>query len=303
MRCRRTEIKAGSKFMARVAFLGLGVMGYPMAAHLRARGGHEVTVYNRTTAKSLKWVAEHGGRSMPSPREAAEGQDIVFACVGNDDDLRQVTLGEEGAFAGMKAGTIFVDHTTASADVARELYAEAGTQGIAFIDAPVSGGQAGAENGVLTVMCGGDEAAYAKAEPVISAFARACRLMGPSGAGQLTKMVNQICIAGLVQGLAEGIAFGQKAGLNIADVISVISKGAAQSWQMENRYQTMADGKFDFGFAVDWMRKDLGICLEEARRNGAHLPVTALVDQFYSDVQAMGGKRWDTSSLIARLQR
>ena len=289
--------------MARVAFLGLGVMGYPMAAHLKARGGHEVTVYNRTAAKSLKWVAEHGGRSMPTPREAAEGQDMVFACVGNDDDLRQVTLGEDGAFAGMKAGTIFVDHTTASADVARELYAEAAKRGIAFIDAPVSGGQAGAENGALTVMCGGDPEPYAAAEPVIAAFAKACRLMGAPGAGQLTKMVNQICIAGLVQGLAEGIAFGQKAGLNIADVIAVISKGAAQSWQMENRYQTMADGKFDFGFAVDWMRKDLGICLEEARRNGAHLPVTALVDQFYSDVQAMGGKRWDTSSLIARLKR
>ncbi len=289
--------------MARVAFLGLGVMGYPMAAHLKARGGHEVTVYNRTAAKSLKWVAEHGGRSMPTPREAAEGQDMVFACVGNDDDLRQVTLGEDGAFAGMKAGTIFVDHTTASADVARELYAEAAKRGIAFIDAPVSGGQAGAENGALTVMCGGDPEPYAAAEPVIAAFAKACRLMGAPGAGQLTKMVNQICIAGLVQGLAEGIAFGQKAGLNIADVIAVISKGAAQSWQMENRYQTMADDKFDFGFAVDWMRKDLGICLEEARRNGAHLPVTALVDQFYSDVQAMGGKRWDTSSLIARLKR
>lgn len=289
--------------MAHVAFLGLGVMGYPMAAHLKARGGHHVTVFNRTASKALKWVAEHGGKSMMTPAEAAKDQDFVFACVGNDDDLRQVTLGENGAFSSMKAGTIFVDHTTASADVARELHAEAAKRGIAFIDAPVSGGQAGAENGVLTVMCGGDVEAYAKAEPLIASFARACKLMGPPGAGQLTKMVNQICIAGLVQGLAEGIAFGQKAGLDIAEVISVISKGAAQSWQMENRYQTMAEGKFDFGFAVDWMRKDLGICLAEARRNGAHLPVTALVDQFYSDVQAMGGKRWDTSSLIARLNK
>ena len=287
----------------KTAFIGLGVMGYPMAGHLKARGGHHVTVYNRTAAKSLKWVAEHGGRSMPTPREAAEGQDVVLACVGNDDDLMQVTLGTDGAFAGMKPGTLFIDHTTASADAARELHAEAAKRGIGFVDAPVSGGQAGAENAALTVMCGGNSDDYAKAEPVIAAFAKACRLMGQSGAGQLTKMVNQICIAGLVQGVAEGIAFGQKAGLDIEAVISVISKGAAQSWQMENRYKTMAEGKFDFGFAVDWMRKDLGICLAEARRNGAHLPVTALVDQFYSDVQAMGGSRWDTSSLIARLKR
>ncbi len=289
--------------MVQVAFLGLGVMGAPMAMHLKARGGHDVTVYNRTAAKSQKWVADHGGRSMPTPREAAENQALVFACVGNDDDLRQITLGADGAFAGMKPGTIFVDHTTASADAARELHAAAAKLGIGFIDAPVSGGQAGAENGALTVMCGGEAEIYARAEPLIAAFAKACRLMGPPGAGQLTKMVNQICIAGLVQGIAEGIAFGQKAGLDIDAVIAVISKGAAQSWQMENRYKTMADGTFDFGFAVDWMRKDLGICLAEARRNGAQLPVTALVDQFYADVQAMGGSRWDTSSLIARLAR
>jgi 3-hydroxyisobutyrate dehydrogenase len=286
--------------MADVAFLGLGVMGYPMARHLAARG-HHVTVFNRTTTKALGWVAAHGGRAAPTPREAAHGQDFVFACVGNDDDLRAVTLGADGAFAGMKPGAIFVDHTTASADVARELAAVAAESGLAFIDAPVSGGQAGAENGALTVMCGGDPHAYAAAEPVIAAFAKACRLMGPSGAGQLTKMVNQICIAGLVQALSEGLAFAKKAGLDTQAVIDVISKGAAQSWQMENRHVTMADGKFDFGFAVDWMRKDLGICLSEARRNGAHLPVTALVDQFYSQVQKMGGGRWDTSSLIARL--
>ncbi|MBM3608855.1 MAG: NAD(P)-dependent oxidoreductase [Alphaproteobacteria bacterium] len=289
--------------MARVAFLGLGVMGYPMAGHLRAKGGHEVTVYNRTAAKALKWVSEHGGRAMPSPREAAQGQDIVFACVGNDDDLRQVTLGPEGAFAGMARGALFVDHTTASANVARELHAAAKTLGIGFVDAPVSGGQAGAENGALTVMCGGDREDYARAEPAIAAYSKMCKLLGPAGAGQLTKMVNQICIAGLVQGLAEGIAFGQKAGLDIADVIAVISKGAAQSWQMENRYTTMAEGKFEFGFAADWMRKDLSICLDEARRNSAQLPVTALVDQFYGDVQRMGGGRWDTSSLIARLKK
>lgn len=288
--------------MARVAFIGLGVMGYPMAAHLKSRGGHEVTVYNRTTSKALKWVSEHGGRAMPTPREAAQGQDIVFACVGNDDDLRQVTTGPDGAFAGMTAGALFVDHTTASANVARELHAEAKARGLGFVDAPVSGGQAGAENGALTVMCGGDATDYARAEPAIAAFAKMCKLLGPAGAGQLTKMVNQICIAGLVQGLAEGIAFGQKAGLDIAEVISVISKGAAQSWQMENRHQTMADGKFEFGFAADWMRKDLSICLDEARRNGAQLPVAALVDQFYGDVQRMGGGRWDTSSLIARLK-
>ena len=286
--------------MADVAFLGLGVMGYPMARHLAARG-HHVTVFNRTTTKALSWVAAHGGRAAPTPREAAYGQDFVFACVGNDDDLRAVTLGADGAFAGMKPGAVFVDHTTASADVARELAAVAAESGLAFIDAPVSGGQAGAENGALTVMCGGDAQAYAAAEPVIAAFAKACRLMGPNGAGQLTKMVNQICIAGLVQALSEGLAFAKKADLDTQAVIDVISKGAAQSWQMENRHITMAEGKFDFGFAVDWMRKDLGICLSEARRNGAHLPVTALVDQFYSQVQKMGGGRWDTSSLIARL--
>ena len=286
--------------MAKVAFLGLGVMGYPMAGHL-AKAGHEVTVYNRTTAKAESWVAEHGGAFKTSPKLAAEGQDFVFACVGNDDDLRAVTIGAEGAFAGMASGAIFIDHTTASAGVARELYVEAQSKGLHFIDAPVSGGQAGAQNGVLTVMCGGDEAAYAKAEPQIKAFARACRLMGPSGAGQLTKMVNQICIAGLVQGLAEGVHFAMQAGLDAEAVIEVISKGAAQSWQMENRYKTMIAGKYDFGFAVDWMRKDLGICLDEARNNGARLPVAALVDQFYADVQKMGGQRWDTSSLLARL--
>ncbi len=289
--------------MAKVAFLGLGVMGFPMAGHLAAKGGHAVTVYNRTAEKAEKWVAQHGGRSAATPREAAEGQDFVLACVGNDHDLRHVTTGETGAFAGMNKGAVFVDHTTASAEVARELYGAAKDRGFDFIDAPVSGGQAGAENGVLTVMCGGDPAAFARAEPIIAAYARACTLMGESGAGQLAKMVNQICIAGLVQGLAEGLHFAQKAGLDAEKLIATISKGAAQSWQMENRYKTMVAGKFDFGFAVDWMRKDLSICLEEARRNGAHLPVTALVDQFYSDVQAMGGKRWDTSSLIARLER
>jgi 3-hydroxyisobutyrate dehydrogenase len=287
----------------KVAFLGLGVMGYPMAGHLKAKGGHDVTVYNRTGAKAQKWAGEHGGKAAATPAEAAKGQDIVFACVGNDDDLRSVTLGPQGAFAGMKKGALFVDHTTASADVARELHTKAKALGVDFVDAPVSGGQAGAENGVLTVMCGGEEAAYARAEPVIAAFARSCKLMGGPGAGQLTKMVNQICIAGLVQGLAEGIAFAQKAGLDAEAVIDVISKGAAQSWQMENRYKTMIEGKYDFGFAVDWMRKDLSICLAEARNNGAHLPVAALVDQFYSDVQAMGGSRWDTSSLVARLNK
>jgi len=288
--------------MAKVAFIGLGVMGYPMAGHLRVKGGHEVTVYNRTAAKAQAWAAQFGGRAVATPREAALGQDVVFACVGNDDDLRQVTIGPDGAFAGMAAGAIFVDHTTASADVARELHAAATAAGFGFIDAPVSGGQAGAENGVLTVMCGGDAPVYAKAEPVIAAFARACRLMGPSGAGQLTKMVNQICIGGLVQALSEGVHFAQAAGLDVEAVIEVISKGAAQSWQMENRYRTMNEGKFEFGFAVDWMRKDLSICLEEARRNGAQLPVTALVDQFYAEVQKLGGGRWDTSSLLARLK-
>ncbi|HRY02257.1 MAG: NAD(P)-dependent oxidoreductase [Hyphomicrobiales bacterium] len=289
--------------MTKVAFLGLGVMGFPMAGHLKTKGGCDVVVYNRSTAKAKAWVEKFGGASAPTPREAARDCDIVFACVGNDDDLRSITLGPDGALAGMKKGAIFVDHTTASAEVARELHAAAADLGVAFVDAPVSGGQAGAENGVLTVMCGGDAEPYAKAEPVIAHFARACRLMGPSGAGQLTKMVNQICIAGLVQGLAEGLHFAQKAGLDGEAVVAVISKGAAQSWQMENRFKTMLDGKFDFGFAVDWMRKDLSICLSEARNNGANLPVAALVDQFYSEVQKMGGKRWDTSSLIARLNR
>ncbi len=288
--------------MAKVAFLGLGVMGFPMAGHLAAKG-HDVAVYNRSAAKAQAWTQKHKGQSAATPREAAADAEIVFCCVGNDDDLRSVVLGPDGAFAGMRKGAILVDNTTASADVARELAAAGEKLGLAFIDAPVSGGQAGAENGALTVMCGGDAAAYAKAEPVIMSFARACRLMGPSGAGQLTKMVNQLCIAGLVQGLSEGLHFAMKAGLDPLAVVEVISKGAAQSWQMENRYKTMAAGKFDFGFAVDWMRKDLGICLDEARRNGAHLPVAALVDQFYSEVQKMGGSRWDTSSLIARLQR
>ena len=289
--------------MAKVAFLGLGVMGYPMAGHLKNKGGHEVTVYNRTAAKAEAWVKQYGGKSAPTPKAAAEGQDFVMACVGNDNDLRQVTLGHEGAFAGMGKGTVFVDHTTASAEIARELHAAGKKAGFACIDAPVSGGQAGAENGALTVMCGGEAAPFARAEKVIAAYARACNLIGDAGAGQLTKMVNQICIAGLVQGLSEALHFGKKAGLDIEKVIATISKGAAQSWQMENRYKTMAAGKFDFGFAVEWMRKDLGICLGEARNNGAHLPVTALVDQFYSEVQAIGGKRWDTSSLIALLEK
>ena len=289
--------------MAAVAFLGLGVMGYPMAAHLKNKGGHEVTVYNRTAARAEQWVAQHGGRLAGTPAEAARGQDFVFACVGNDDDLREVTAGPHGAFGAMKKGAIFIDNTTASAEVARELAAKAAEGGFAFLDAPVSGGQAGAENGVLTVMVGGEQAVFDKAEPVIDAYARMVGLMGPTGAGQLTKMINQICIAGLVQGLAEGIHFGKKAGLDIEKVVDVISKGAAGSWQMENRHKTMNAGKYDFGFAVDWMRKDLGICLAEADRNGASLPVTALVDQFYKDVQAMGGRRWDTSSLLARLEK
>jgi 3-hydroxyisobutyrate dehydrogenase len=299
----RPAVRRKEDTMAKVAFLGLGVMGYPMAGHLKTKGGHEVTVYNRTAAKADKWVAQFGGKSVPTPNQAVEGQDFVMACVGNDNDLREVMLGPNGAFAGMKKGAVLVDHTTASAEIARELYAEAKKRGFDFIDAPVSGGQAGAENGVLTVMCGGDPEPYARAEKVIAAYARACTLMGPSGSGQLAKMVNQICIAGLVQGLAEGLHFAMKAGLDIEKLIATISKGAAQSWQMENRYKTMVAGKFDFGFAVDWMRKDLAICLSEARRNGSHLPVTALVDQFYSQVQAMGGRRWDTSSLIALLQR
>jgi 3-hydroxyisobutyrate dehydrogenase len=289
--------------MAKVAFLGLGVMGFPMAGHLVKKGGHEVTVYNRNPAKAKQWVEKFGGKSQPTPKAASEGQDFVMCCVGNDNDLRSVTLGADGAFAGLRKGATFVDHTTASAEVARELDAEATKLGFKFVDAPVSGGQAGAENGVLTVMCGGSADAYAGAEPVIAAYARMCKLLGPAGSGQLTKMVNQICIAGLVQGLSEGIHFAKKSGLDIASVIETISKGAAQSWQMENRYKTMAENKYDFGFAVELMRKDLSICLAEARRNGAHLPATALVDQFYSEVEKMGGKRWDTSSLLARLER
>ncbi len=287
--------------MAKVAFLGLGVMGYPMARHLAA-GGHEVTVYNRTAAKAAQWVADNGGASAETPRDAAKGQQIVFACVGNDEDLREVTLGPDGAFHAMAPGAVFVDHTTASADIARYLAHAAEADGFHFLDAPVSGGQAGAENGQLTVMAGGSEAAFAIAEPAIASFARACRLLGPSGSGQLAKMMNQICIAGLVQGLAEALHFGTASGLDVEAVVDVISKGAAQSWQMENRYRTMLAGQYDFGFAVDWMRKDLGIVLDEARRNGARLPVTALVDQFYAEVQAMGGNRWDTSSLLARLE-
>jgi len=285
-----------------VAFLGLGVMGGPMAGHL-AKAGHSVTVYNRTPAKAQAWVAEFGapGRHAPTPREAAAGADIVFCCVGNDDDLRSVVLGDDGAFAGMAAGAVFVDHTTASADVARELSALALARGLQFIDAPVSGGQAGAQNGALTVMCGGDAATFESIRSVAAAFSRAITLLGESGSGQLAKMVNQICIAGLVQGLSEAIAFGQRAGLDMNAVLGVISKGAAQSWQMENRGKTMVEGNFDFGFAVDWMRKDLGLVLDEAKRNGARLPVTALVDQFYADVQQAGGARWDTSSLIKRL--
>lgn len=289
--------------MAKVAFIGLGVMGFPMAGHLATKGGHELTVYNRNAAKAKAWVEKFGGKSAPTPKAAAEGQDFVMACVGNDEDLRSVTIGPDGAFAGMSKGAIFVDHTTASAEVARELDAAATKAGFQFIDAPVSGGQAGAENGALTVMCGGTAAAYAKVEPVITAYAKMQKLLGPAGSGQLTKMVNQICIAGLVEALSEGIHFAKKAGLDVNAVVEVISKGAAQSWQMENRHKTMNDGKFDFGFAVEWMRKDLSICLAEARRNGASLPVTAVVDNFYSEVETMGGKRWDTSSLLARLQR
>jgi 3-hydroxyisobutyrate dehydrogenase len=289
--------------MAKVAFVGLGVMGFPMAGHLVTKAGHEVTVFNRTAAKADKWVAQYGGKAAPTPKAAAEGQDFIMACVGNDNDVREVMLGSDGIFAGARKGATIVDHTTASAEIARELYGEAKSRGFNFVDAPVSGGQAGAENGVLTVMCGGDGAPFASAEKVIAAYARACNLIGASGSGQLAKMANQICIAGVVQGLAEALHFAQKAELDIEKLIATISKGAAQSWQMENRYKTMAAGKFDFGFAVDWMRKDLAICLAEARRNGAHLPVSALVDQFYSEVQKMGGRRWDTSSLIALLQR
>jgi len=285
----------------KVAFLGLGVMGFPMAGHL-ALAGHQVTVYNRSATKATAWCGEFGGAAAATPRDAAAGSDIVFCCVGNDDDLRSVVLGDDGAFSGMKGGAIFVDHTTASADVARELDGVARQQGLQFLDAPVSGGQAGAQNGLLTVMCGGDGAAFDAIKPVAMAYSRACTLLGASGAGQLAKMVNQICIAGLVQGLSEAIAFGQKAGLDMAQVLDVIGKGAAQSWQMDNRGKTMVADKFEFGFAVDWMRKDLGLVLDEARRNGAKLPVTALVDQFYADVQTLGGNRWDTSSLIRRLK-
>ncbi|VTU17678.1 NAD(P)-dependent oxidoreductase [Variovorax sp. PBL-E5] len=290
----------------KVAFLGLGVMGYPMAGHL-ALAGHAVTVYNRSAAKAAAWQAEIAAQAKaavghaPTPREAASKADIVFCCVGNDDDLRAVVLGDDGAFAGMAKGSVFVDHTTASADVARELSKAALDRGLQFIDAPVSGGQAGAQNGALTVMCGGDAAAFERVRPVVAAFARAVTLLGASGAGQLAKMVNQIAIAGLVQGLSEAIAFGQRAGLDMNEVLGVIGKGAAQSWQMDNRGRTMIEGKFDYGFAVDWMRKDLGLVLDEAKRNGARLPVTALVDQFYADVQQIGGGRWDTSSLIKRL--
>lgn len=289
--------------MAKVAFIGLGVMGFPMAGHLKTKGGHDVTVYNRTAEKATAWAEKFSDKSAPTPAEAADGCDFVFVCVGNDDDLRQVTLGENGVLKTMKLGAVLIDNTTASAEVARELYEAAKAKGIDFIDAPVSGGQAGAENGVLTVMCGGDEAVFEKSKPVIDAYARMVGLMGPAGSGQLTKMMNQICIAGIVQGLAEAVHFGKRAGLDIEKVVDVISKGAAGSWQMENRHKTMNQGKYDFGFAVDWMRKDLGIVLTEARQNGAKLPLTALVDQFYGDVQALGGNRWDTSSLLARLEK
>ena len=283
--------------MSKVAFIGLGVMGYPMAGHLQ-RGGHDVSVYNRTTAKAEKWLGEHKGSLASSPKAAAEGADFIFSCVGNDDDVRSVILGDAGAFAGMKADSILIDNTTVSAVLARELAAEGSERGVHVVDAPVSGGQAGAENGVLTVMCGGEAATFERAEPIIQCYARAVTLMGPSGSGQLTKMVNQLCIAGLLQGLSEGMNFAVKAGLDVETVIDVVSKGAAQSWQMENRAQTMCRGEFDFGFAVDWMRKDLAICLEEAELNGARLPVAALINQYYAQVQARGGGRWDTSSLM-----
>lgn len=289
--------------MAKVAFIGLGVMGYPMAGHLAKKGGHDVTVYNRTKSKAEQWAKEFGGTAADTPAKAADGADFVFCCVGNDDDLRSVTIGEDGAFNSIKDGAIFIDNTTASAEVARELGDIAQSKGFGFLDAPVSGGQAGAENGALTVMVGGDQATFDTAKPIIECYAKMVGLMGETGAGQLTKMMNQICIAGLVQGLSEAIHFGKSAGLNIESVIEVISKGAAGSWQMENRYKTMDAGEYDHGFATDWMRKDLRICLEEARRNGSTLPVTALVDQFYADVQQMGGSRWDTSALLARLER
>ncbi len=288
--------------MAKVAFLGLGVMGFPMAGHLAANG-HVVTVYNRTASRAGKWLSKHDGRSAATPVEAATGAEIVFCCVGNDDDLRSVCTGDVGAFRGMEAGTVFVDHTTVSAAITRELATMAGDSGIEFVDAPVSGGQAGAENGVLSVMCGGNQAAYERVEPVIDSYARICRRLGDSGSGQLAKMVNQICIAGLVQGLSEGMHFAEKVGLDGRAVVEVISQGAAGSWQMENRHATMLDGEFEFGFAVDWMRKDLGICLAAADQAGISLPVTALVDQFYKDVQRLGGSRWDTSSLVQRLRK
>jgi 3-hydroxyisobutyrate dehydrogenase-like beta-hydroxyacid dehydrogenase len=289
--------------MSKIAFIGLGVMGYPMAGHLKTRGGRDVTVYNRTRKKAEAWVAQFGGRAAATPAEAAREADFVFSCVGNDQDLREVTLGPDGALAAPKPGAVFIDNTTSSATIARELHAAAKSKGAGFLDAPVSGGQAGAENGTLTVMVGGDEADFRKAEPVIAAYARAVTLIGPSGAGQLTKMVNQICIAGLIEGLAEALHFAKRAHLDIPKVVDTISKGAAQSWQMDNRWRTMVDGQFDFGFAVDLVRKDFALVFDEARKSGAELPVTALVDQFYAEVQAMGGTRWDTSSLIARLER
>ncbi|ODR98462.1 oxidoreductase [Methyloceanibacter methanicus] len=288
--------------MSKVAWIGLGVMGYPMAGHLKA-AGHDVTVFNRTPAKAEKWVAEYGGAHRPTPAEAAAGADFVFTCVGNDDDLRAVTLGPDGVYPGLKPGAVHVDHTTASAEIARALSQAATRHNASALDAPVSGGQAGAESGKLTVMVGGEEADFSKAKPAIESYAHAVNLIGPAGAGQLTKMVNQICIAGLIEGLAEALNFGMRAGLDMEKVIATLSKGAAQSWQMDNRWETMIAGKFDYGFAVDWVRKDFGICFDEARRNGASLPVTALVDQFYAEVQEMGGRRWDTSSLIARLNR
>lgn len=286
----------------KAAFIGLGVMGYPMAGYLQQKG-YDTTVYNRTAAKADEWAGKYGGSSAPTPKQAAEGADFVMVCVGNDDDLRSVVLGDDGALAGMKAGAVLVDHTTASADVAREIAAVAADKGVGFVDGPVSGGQAGAENGVLTVMCGGSQKDFDTAKPAIMSYARACELLGEAGSGQIAKMVNQICIAGLVQGLSEALHFAQSAGLDGRKVVDTISKGAAQSWQMENRYETMLDDQFEFGFAVDWMRKDLGICLEQAKRMGISLPVTAVVDQFYGDVQAMGGGRWDTSSLIRRLRQ
>jgi 3-hydroxyisobutyrate dehydrogenase-like beta-hydroxyacid dehydrogenase len=289
--------------MSKVAWIGLGVMGYPMAGHLKTRGHHDVVVFNRTSAKAEAWVAEFGGKLAPTPAAAAQDADFIFTCVGNDNDLRAVTLGPDGAFSTLKPGAVAIDNTTASAEIARELHAAAKSKGAGFLDAPVSGGQSGAENGTLTVMVGGDQEDFRKAQPVIKAYARAVTLIGPSGSGQLTKMVNQICIGGLIQGLAEALHFAKRAGLDIQKVIDTISKGAAQSWQMENRWKTMVEGRFDFGFAVDLVRKDFALAFDEARKNGAELPVTALVDQFYAEVQAMGGNRWDTSSLIALLER